>query len=61
MLVGKCWVERTSTFVLNNLQKMLRGFVKDPLLLGCPHLLQVRTVLGFEIRLLIFCACVVLW
>ena len=27
--------------VLNDLQKRLRGFVKDPLLLACPHLLQV--------------------
>ena len=27
--------------VLNHLQKRLKGFVKDPLLLACPHLLQV--------------------
>ena len=28
--------------ILNHLQKRLKGFVKDPLLLECPHLLQVR-------------------
>ena len=32
--------------VLNHLQKRLKGFAKESLLLGCPHLLQVRTVLG---------------
>ena len=31
--------------VLNPLQKRLKGFVKDRLLVSCPHLLQVRIVL----------------
>ena len=31
--------------VLNHLQKRLKGYVKDPLLLGCPQLLQVRSIL----------------
>ena len=30
------------TVELNHLPKRLKGFGKDPLLLGCPHLLQVR-------------------
>ena len=31
--------------VLNHLQKRLKRYVKDPLLLGCPQLLQVRSIL----------------
>ena len=33
--------------LLNHLQKRLKGFVRDPLLLACPHLLQVRMLLVY--------------
>ena len=36
--------------VLNHLQKRLKGFIKDPLLLGCPHLLQVWKYCSFVRR-----------
>ena len=51
--------------VLNHLQKRLRGFVKDPCywdaLIICKYALCWVVFLGFEIKLLIFRACVVLW
>ena len=41
--------------VLNHLQKHVKGFVKDPLLLSCPHLLQVRIILfAFRLSRLVF-------
>ena len=42
--------------VLNHLQKRLKGYVRDPLLLSCPHLLQVGVVFRFYLSVTMSCA-----
>ena len=41
--------------VLNHLQKRLKGYVRDPLLLSCPHLLQVGVVFCFYLSVTMSC------